>query len=87
MDEYLREASERDLDLLYGWANDPEVRRNSFSTPQIPYQEHQEWFLGLLLDSTRKQYIYMAGQIPVGQIRIAVQGRSEERRVGKECRL
>jgi RimJ/RimL family protein N-acetyltransferase len=88
MDEYLREASERDLDLLYGWANDPEVRKNSFSTAQIPYLEHQEWFQGLLLDSTRKQYIYMAGRIPVGQIRVAVQGDGAEvsYSIGKEWR-
>lgn len=88
MDEYLREAGERDLELLLGWANDPQVRENSFTTAQISYGEHQKWFSSLLEDSSRRQYIYMAGPNPVGQIRIAVQGDAAEvsYSIGKEWR-
>lgn len=78
MDEYLREAVEADLDLLFDWANDPEVRRNSFSMAEIAYEEHRKWFLDLLQDGSRKQYIYMADQFPVGQIRVTIQADKAE---------
>lgn len=78
MDEYLREAVEADLDLLFDWANDPEVRRNSFSMAKIAYEEHRKWFLELLQDGSRKQYIYMADQIPIGQIRVIIQADKAE---------
>lgn len=78
MGEYLREASEADLDLLFDWANDPEVRKNSFSTAQISYEEHQKWFKKLMQDKARKQYIYLVDEIPAGQIRIEKTGDSAE---------
>lgn len=78
MHEYLREAAEADLELLLAWANDPQVRNNSFSTAQISREEHQEWFRKLQRDPDRKQYIFMAGQTPVGQIRVAVEADSAE---------
>lgn len=78
MDEYLRKATEADMELLFEWANDPEVRENSFSTAQISYEEHRRWFLELLQDESRTQYIYMAGQQPIGQIRITRQGDAAE---------
>lgn len=73
MGEYLRRAVEGDMDLLFDWANDQEVRENSFSTGQIAYGEHRRWFLGLLQDASRKQYIYLADEIPIGQIRVTLQ--------------
>lgn len=37
---YLRDAVERDVDLLFQWANDESVRKNSFSTQDISYNDH-----------------------------------------------
>lgn len=78
MGEYLREAVREDMEMLFQWANEPEVRKNSFSTQQISYEEHRQWFLKLLKDTSRKQYIYMADQVPVGQIRAAIYEKKAE---------
>lgn len=72
MNGYLREAQENDTDLLYNWANEEAVRRNSFHTEQIPYSEHLNWFHNLLTSSCIKQYIYIDDGEPVGQVRITV---------------
>lgn len=78
MSEYLRRAQKADMDLLFQWANEPEVRQNSFSTAQIPYEEHKRWFAGMMEDSSRIQYIYMADDVPVGQIRVDISGSTAE---------
>lgn len=78
MKEFLREATKEDADLLFRWANDPVVRQSSFCTKQITYQEHLNWFEQLMNDSARKQYIYMCGDDPVGQVRIAIAGKEAE---------
>ena len=41
---FLREAKWEDMEQLFLWANDKEVRKNSFSMEPISYEEHQEWY-------------------------------------------
>ena len=48
MKEYLREATKDDVDLLFKWTNDPAVRKNSFSSEKITYEEHTSWYRSLL---------------------------------------
>lgn len=72
MQGYLRTAVAGDVDLLYEWVNETDVRKSAFQIAHIPYQEHIKWYEGLLGDSDRKQYIYMYGNEPVGQVRIEV---------------
>lgn len=69
----LRLAEKRDCDLLYEWANDPEVRKNSINTQNIVYEEHVNWFQMLLKDSLQKQYILEKGAIPIGSVRIKME--------------
>lgn len=78
MKAYLRYATERDMDLVFEWTNDPLVRRNSFSMEVISYEEHRKWFLDLLSREDMCQYIYMHGENPVGQIRIHLAGEEAE---------
>lgn len=78
MNEFLRNVTKEDIDLLYEWANDKETRKNSFSTNKISYKEHQKWFSDKLSDGSCLQYIYMAGEIPVGQIRLSINGDTAE---------
>jgi len=40
----LRPATIDDCDLYFQWANDPEVRANSFSSEPIQYDVHVNWF-------------------------------------------
>jgi RimJ/RimL family protein N-acetyltransferase len=69
----IREATGADVDLLWRWTSDPQVRRNSFSPEPIPFDAHVKWFETLLEDPKRHQFVaYLAsadGASPVGQIR------------------
>lgn len=78
MEAYLREAAETDLGILFQWVNDPEARKNQFSTEDISYKEHQEWYQRLLKSTNCKQYIYMYGEKEVGEARITIHGNEAE---------
>lgn len=78
MGAYLREAGWEDVDLLFTWANDPAVRRNSFSTEEILYERHKEWYRALLADPNRRQYLYVWDGGPIGQARIVATGEEAE---------
>ena len=41
---FLRQVDEKDCDLIYNWANDEYVRKNSFSNEKIIYEDHIKWF-------------------------------------------
>lgn len=72
--KYLRCAQESDVELLFRWANDKEVRANSFHTEEVSYPEHQKWFKEMMGRDNIRQYIYMSGEEPVGQVRISIIG-------------
>lgn len=74
----LRAATIEDMDILFEWANDPLVRNNSFSSEQILYEEHKEWYTNLMERKDRKQYIYEYENEPVGQIRLSIDGDTAE---------
>ncbi len=78
MEVYLRDVTELDRELLYRWANDEDVRKNSFSTKRISYEEHCEWFAKVMQNEYCKQWILQAGEEPVGQIRITIEGENAE---------
>lgn len=71
---YLRDAKNSDVDMLFDWANEASVRKNSFSTKPISYEEHVEWFQQLSKSSDCKQYIYMYEDEAIGQARISIYG-------------
>lgn len=75
---FLRNAEKDDMDLLFTWANDPIVRANSFNTDPIPYKSHVIWFRKMMEDATVHQFILMDEAIPVGQIRLNVEGDEAE---------
>lgn len=76
--EYLRKASEWDMDLLYQWANEKSVRENSFSTGNIAYEEHQRWYINFLKRNDAEQYIYIHDGDAIGQIRVVVKDERAE---------
>lgn len=71
---YLRKGNQTDVDLLYEWANDAAVRQNAFHTEPIPYENHVKWFAKVLADASVYQYILCQEELPVGQIRLNVEG-------------
>lgn len=78
MNEKLVLATQDDMDLLYEWTNDEEVRKNSFSTEKIPYENHVKWFHRLLECEDCKQYIYYVDDIAVGQVRVTIENDKAE---------
>ena len=78
MKEFLRDARESDMDMLFQWVNDKEVRKSSFQTKDITYEEHQKWFMDMLHREDVRQYIYVLNEEPVGQIRILLTGEEAE---------
>lgn len=83
---YLRKATENDVDILFKWANDDVVRKNSFCTDKIKYEDHLAWFDKLLKDSNQIQFILEqneAGQINlIGQIRISLEENGTQAEIG-----
>ena len=71
---YLRKATEADAKMLFQWRNEPETRNNSFQTQPIPYEEHAAWMEKTLRDASQEIYILCEDDIPIGQVRLSVEG-------------
>lgn len=65
----LREISIADYKLLFNWANDEKVRKNSINQDDINIAHHKKWFYQSLGDSNIKIFILERNGLPVGQIR------------------
>ncbi len=70
----LKKVKPADVDLLFQWANDSEVRRNAFHTEPILYENHVKWFANMLADASVYQYILYQEETPIGQIRLNIEG-------------
>ncbi len=78
MNVYLRDVTEQDKELLFQWANDKEVRKKSFSSGQIEYEEHCVWFDKMMHNEQLLQWILQVDEQSVGQIRLTLQGENAE---------
>ncbi|MCP9787674.1 UDP-2,4-diacetamido-2,4,6-trideoxy-beta-L-altropyranose hydrolase [Cyanobium sp. Maggiore-St4-Cus] len=66
----LRPTIMADEDLYYRWANDSDVRRQSFSSDPIPLEQHQSWFRGRMHSPNAILRVLVDGEgLPLGQIR------------------
>lgn len=66
----LRPVDASDEALLLRWANDLQVRKNSFSPDLITPLDHHNWFIKGLADPNRLQFIATSADgCPIGQIR------------------
>ena len=78
---YFREALLSDMDKIFEWANDPQVRANAFNTEPIPYENHVRWYNRMLEDNEVLQYIFVSKKVidgniiteDIGQIRLNVE--------------
>ena len=72
----LRDSTKNDEKLILDWANDKEVRKNSFIQKNINKGEHRKWFKNMLEDSNFTQYIMIdLKNRPIGQVRFEVKGK------------
>jgi RimJ/RimL family protein N-acetyltransferase len=68
-DVSLRDATEDDMMMYFEWANDPQVRSNSFNEQPIPVESHRKWFANKLKSNGTLLFVCLVNDIPVGQIR------------------
>lgn len=68
----IRKAEMQDIEQCYKWANDPEVRKQSYKQDEISYAEHISWFTQKLNDRDSYYYILEIDREPVAQIRFQV---------------
>ena len=66
-------ASESDTEITYKWAADPEVRKWSFSTNPIIFDEHQNWFSKKINDTNCVYYIAHLNDQAIGSIRFDIE--------------
>lgn len=66
----LRNVKVTDLDLLFDWVNDAQVRDNSINSKKIEYVDHVQWFIKKCGEINSRMYILVDGNINIGQIRI-----------------
>lgn len=69
---------ESDCELIWKWANDPEVRSSAFSSDFIPFEDHRDWFYSKIRNPQCFQFIgYNGNSQPIGQIRFDAVGDGE----------
>lgn len=67
----LRQAVPQDIDLLFRWANEESVRKNSFDSAPIVWENHVQWYKLKLKDLSCKIFILIdQNATAVGQIRL-----------------
>jgi UDP-2,4-diacetamido-2,4,6-trideoxy-beta-L-altropyranose hydrolase len=75
----VRRASHADESLLLRWANDFDVRRNSFSSDQISPEVHRKWFGAKLADVS---CVILIGSdrhgLPIGQVRFDLNAHTQQ---------
>lgn len=65
-----REANINDIDLLFEWVNDLDVRKNSINTDYIDYESHKIWFDKSIKNTETLIYIFFIKSVPIGQVRL-----------------
>lgn len=69
----LRKVRQEDRELIWEWANDPQVRAASFSSNLIAWQDHVQWFENKLRDLNVRFYMAVdANNLPIGQVRFDI---------------
>ena len=64
-----REITEKDIDIIYEWVNDPTTREQSYSDGKIKYSEHKEWFKDKLHSEECHFLIFFNNNKKIGLVR------------------
>ncbi|WP_182922607.1 GNAT family N-acetyltransferase [Pedobacter planticolens] len=66
-----RRATVDDTLLYFEWANDAEVRAQSFSSQKINFEDHKKWFLSKLMNKECFLFVFTnESNTNIGQVRI-----------------
>lgn len=74
---FLRKVNAYDAIDTFKWASDPRVRIYSFSTKEITWEEHGEWFSGKLNDDRCEYFILEQGGFSIGSIRFEMEANGD----------
>lgn len=74
----LQKATIEDAHILFEWRNDDEVRKRSFNSNKVSYEEHLKWFMNKLYSSNTKIYIVKDNKTPIGVIRLDDKGKNNK---------
>ncbi len=79
---FVRQAQDtkQDRDLVFDLSNDPIVRKASFNTKLIEYEQHCKWYSKTILDKNILFFLVFEAEEFVGQIRF-----KRETEQSKEC--
>ena len=66
----VRNVRPEDFELLYKWANDEDVRKQSFRSDKIELDQHKIWFDKKINDENCTIFIFEDQNIALGQVRI-----------------
>ena len=68
-----RFATIKDKAQLFLWANDTEIRKQSFMTTKVTKEEHDKWFSKVLADHDNQRLFILENnnQSPCGQVRFS----------------
>lgn len=66
----LRRCTYSDMDIIYKWINDDEVRNNSFNSDYIEYEVHIKWFNEKINSNNIYMYIILNNNKEIGTIRL-----------------
>lgn len=70
---YLRHVRQKDVDILYKWANDPLTRKNSFNSDPIEYSIHCAWFKKMINRDDVLMYILVHNGNMAGNVRLNIE--------------
>ncbi len=73
----LRPATMDDRDVVFHWRNDPFVVAHGSFLREIEWEEHKKWFQETVLGSSRKMFIVLHEDNPIGQVRFDRQSERE----------
>ena len=69
----VRKANIDDMLTYFNWANDPEVRMQSFNPELISFTKHKSWFQQKIVADNCVMYIVSMRGKPIGQIRFDIE--------------
>jgi UDP-2,4-diacetamido-2,4,6-trideoxy-beta-L-altropyranose hydrolase len=66
----VRKAVSTDSMLYFTWANDAEVRANSYQSAPIEWHDHTRWFEEAVHSAGNAMYLYSIGAVAAAQLRL-----------------
>ena len=71
----LRKANALDMDITYSWATNPKIREYAFNQNEISFEDHQNWFLNKINDTTCFYFLLEESGIALGSIRFDIKNK------------